>query len=39
MIVLATHRAREEALRATVERLNASDVVVDVVSVLRVEGE
>ncbi|MGO1410754.1 homoserine dehydrogenase [Microbacterium sp.] len=39
MIVLATHRAREGALRATVERLNASDVVVDVVSVLRVEGE
>lgn len=39
IIVLVTHRAREEALSATVDRLRASDVVTSVVSVLRVEGE
>ncbi|WP_105567730.1 homoserine dehydrogenase [Microbacterium halophytorum] len=39
VIVLATHRARESALQATVDRLRASDVVSHVVSVLRVEGE
>ncbi|MGO1769386.1 MAG: homoserine dehydrogenase [Microbacterium sp.] len=39
VIVLTTHRAREEALRQTVERLRASHVVETVASVLRVEGE
>ncbi|MBP2436256.1 homoserine dehydrogenase [Microbacterium amylolyticum] len=38
-LVIGTHRAREEALAATVERLAASDVVIRVASVLRVEGE
>ncbi|KQY96965.1 homoserine dehydrogenase [Microbacterium sp. Root53] len=38
-IVIGTHRAREQALSDTVARLQASDVVERVVSVLRVEGE
>lgn len=38
-IVIGTHRAREQALGDTVARLEASDVVERVVSVLRVEGE
>ena len=39
MIVIGTHRAREQALSDTVAKLAASDVVERVVSVLRVEGE
>ena len=38
-LVIGTHRAREQALSDTVETLAASDVVVRVVTVLRVEGE
>ncbi|MER7798004.1 homoserine dehydrogenase [Microbacterium sp. NPDC096154] len=38
-IVIGTHRAREQALGDTVARLESSDVVERVVSVLRVEGE
>lgn len=37
-LVMGTHRAREDALAATVEALAASDVVERVESVLRVEG-
>lgn len=38
-LVIGTHRAREQALGDTVARLQSSDVVERVVSVLRVEGE
>ena len=38
-LVIGTHRATDSALSATVARLAASDVVENVVSVLRVEGE
>ncbi|GAA1935056.1 homoserine dehydrogenase [Microbacterium aoyamense] len=38
-LVIGTHRAREQDLSDTVERLAASDVVVRVVSMLRVEGD
>lgn len=38
-LVIGTHRAAEQALSDTVERLAASDVVERVLSVLRVEGE
>lgn len=38
-LIIGTHRATEQALSDTVERLAASDVVDSVVSVLRVEGE
>lgn len=38
-LVIGTHKAREQALSDTVERLAASDVVVHVVTVLRVEGD
>ncbi|GAA1529646.1 homoserine dehydrogenase [Microbacterium ginsengiterrae] len=38
-LIIGTHRAAEQALSDTVERLAASDVVERVVSVLRVEGE
>ncbi|GAA1842311.1 homoserine dehydrogenase [Microbacterium koreense] len=38
-LVIGTHRAREQDLSETVERLAASDVVERVVSVLRVEGD
>lgn len=38
-LIIGTHRAAEQALSDTVERLAASDVVDRVVSVLRVEGE
>ncbi|MGN6326924.1 homoserine dehydrogenase [Pseudolysinimonas sp.] len=37
-LVIGTHRATEAALAATVEALEAGDVVVEVTSVLRVEG-
>lgn len=38
-LVIGTHRAREQDLSDTVERLAASDVVLRVVSMLRVEGD
>jgi len=38
-LIIGTHRATEQALSDTVERLAASEVVERVVSVLRVEGE
>ncbi|MGM1015926.1 MAG: homoserine dehydrogenase [Actinomycetota bacterium] len=38
-LIIGTHRAPEQALSDTVSRLDASDVVERVVSVLRVEGE
>lgn len=38
-LIIGTHRATEQALSDTVDRLAASDVVDSVVSVLRVEGE
>ncbi|MTE23072.1 homoserine dehydrogenase [Microbacterium sp. ZXX196] len=38
-LVIGTHRAREQALSDAVARLDASDVVERVVSVLRVEGD
>lgn len=38
-LIIGTHRAREADLAATVEALRASDVVSDVTSVLRVEGQ
>ncbi|WP_156760133.1 homoserine dehydrogenase [Microbacterium karelineae] len=38
-LVIGTHKAREQALSDTVERLAASDVVERVVTVLRVEGD
>lgn len=38
-LIIGTHRAREADLAATVEALRASDVVTDVTSVLRVEGQ
>ena len=38
-LILSTHRARESALRATVEDLRRSEHVKDVWSVLRIEGE
>ncbi|MGO1307643.1 MAG: homoserine dehydrogenase, partial [Microbacterium gubbeenense] len=38
-LVIGTHRAREQALSATTERLAESGVVERVVTVLRVEGE
>ncbi|WP_300266126.1 homoserine dehydrogenase [Microbacterium sp.] len=38
-LIIGTHRATEQALSDTVERLAASSVVDSVVSVLRVEGE
>ncbi|WP_239066626.1 homoserine dehydrogenase [Demequina activiva] len=38
-LILSTHRARESALRATVEDLRLSEHVKDVWSVLRIEGE
>ncbi|MGO1266881.1 MAG: homoserine dehydrogenase [Microbacterium sp.] len=38
-LIIGTHRASEQALSDTVDRLAASDVVDRVVSVLRVEGE
>lgn len=38
-LIIGTHRATEQALSDTVERLAAHDVVERVVSVLRVEGE
>ncbi|MFT4211096.1 MAG: homoserine dehydrogenase [Microbacterium sp.] len=38
-LVIGTHKAREQDLSETVERLAASDVVTRVVSVLRVEGD
>ena len=38
-LVIGTHRATDSALSDTVARLAASEVVEDVVSVLRVEGE
>ncbi|MDQ1127984.1 homoserine dehydrogenase [Microbacterium sp. SORGH_AS_0888] len=38
-LVIGTHRAREQDLSDTVERLAASDVVERVASVLRVEGD
>ncbi|MAL07057.1 MAG: homoserine dehydrogenase [Microbacterium sp.] len=37
-LVIGTHKAKEQDLSATVERLAASEVVARVVSVLRVEG-
>ncbi|MFT4231697.1 MAG: homoserine dehydrogenase [Leucobacter sp.] len=37
-LVIGTHRAREADLAATVEALRAADVVLDVISVLRLEG-
>jgi homoserine dehydrogenase len=37
-LVIGTHEATEAALAATVEALEGSDVVVEVSSVLRVEG-
>ena len=37
-LVIGTHKAREQDLSETVDRLAASDVVERVVSVLRVEG-
>lgn len=38
-LVIGTHRAREADLAATVEALRAADVVTDVTSVLRLEGQ
>ncbi|WP_110588354.1 homoserine dehydrogenase [Microbacterium suaedae] len=38
-LVIGTHKAREQALSDTVDRLAASDVVERVVTVLRVEGD
>lgn len=38
-LILATHRAREAALRDTVAQLRTSDAVDEVWSVLRIEGE
>ncbi|MET0296039.1 MAG: homoserine dehydrogenase [Microbacterium sp.] len=38
-LVIGTHRAKEQDLSDTVDRLAASDVVTRVVSVLRVEGD
>ncbi|HWK77343.1 homoserine dehydrogenase [Microbacterium sp.] len=38
-LIIGTHRAADQALSDTVEKLAASDVVERVVSVLRVEGE
>ncbi|WP_153502804.1 homoserine dehydrogenase [Cumulibacter manganitolerans] len=38
-LVIVTHMAPDEALAATVEKLRASDMVRDVVSVMRVEGK
>ncbi len=38
-LVIGTHRAREQDLSDTVDRLAASGVVERVVSVLRVEGD
>lgn len=38
-LVVATHSASESALATTVERLRALDVVDDVVSILRIEGQ
>jgi homoserine dehydrogenase len=38
-LVIVTHRGKEANLQATVDDLNALDVVTKVVSVLRVEGE
>jgi homoserine dehydrogenase len=39
LLVLITHRANEGDLRRTVEDLRSLDVVVEVRSVMRVEGE
>ena len=39
LLVLITHRANEAALRATVEDLERLEPVLEVRSVLRVEGE
>ncbi|WP_106849468.1 homoserine dehydrogenase [Blastococcus sp. Marseille-P5729] len=38
-LVIVTHTAPDEALAATVEKLRASDIVSDVLSVMRVEGK
>lgn len=38
-LVIVTHTAADEALAATVEKLRASDMVRDVLSVMRVEGK
>jgi homoserine dehydrogenase len=38
-LVIGTHKAREQDLAETVDRLGSSDVVERVVSVLRVEGD
>ena len=38
-LVIVTHTAPDEALAATVEKLRASDMVRDVLSVMRVEGK
>lgn len=38
-LVIVTHVAPDEALAATVQKLRASDIVRDVVSVMRVEGK
>jgi homoserine dehydrogenase len=38
-LVIVTHAAPDAALRSTVDKLAGLDVVRDVVSVMRVEGE
>ena len=38
-LVIATHGGTESALASTVERLRALDVVDEVVSILRIEGQ
>ncbi|WP_062079257.1 homoserine dehydrogenase [Demequina globuliformis] len=38
-LIISTHRAQEESLRATVDEVRAMDAVGEVLSVLRIEGE
>ena len=39
VLIISTHRAPESDLAATVEELRRTDAVVEVISVLRIEGE